>query len=128
MIILDTHAWVWWASGSGKLSAKARRAIDQAEQLGVSAISCWEVAMLVEHGRLTLDRPVLSWLRQALQLPKIELVALTPDVAVEAAALDGKLHGDPADRIIVATAVRCAATLVSRDERIRRAGLIATLW
>lgn len=128
MIVLDTHAWLWWAAGSEKLGDAARTAIEGEDRVGIAAISCWEVAMLVARGRLTLDRPTLTWLRQALSLPHVELIELSPDIAVSAASLDGKLHGDPADRLIVATAQRHGAALVTRDEKIGTSGLVPTIW
>lgn len=128
MIVLDTHAWLWWAAESKKLSRPARRLIDSSPRVGIAPISCWEIAMLVERRRVTLDRPTLTWLRQALSLPGVELLELSPDVAVSAAGLDGKLHDDPADRLIVATALRHGAKLVTRDERIQESGLVDTVW
>ena len=114
MIVLDTHAWIWWAAGSPRLSATARHAIDGADALGVCAISLWEVGMLVAKKRLDLDRDPLAWLKQALALPRVELLPLTPDVAVDAARLPAAFPGDPADRLIVATATQHGARLVSR--------------
>ena len=69
MILLDTHAWIWWVSQSPKLSAAAREAIENETKAGVAAISCWEVAMLTDKGRLKLDRDVGLWVEQALALP-----------------------------------------------------------
>jgi PIN domain nuclease of toxin-antitoxin system len=128
VIVLDTHAWIWWVSGSPELGDGARQVLDEAEEIGIPGISCWEVAMLVAGGQLTLDRPTLTWLRQALSLPNVQLMPLTPEVAAESAAMEGKLHGDPADRLIVASALRAGARLVTRDERIRASGLVATVW
>jgi PIN domain nuclease of toxin-antitoxin system len=82
LILLDTHVWVWWAAEPKKLSARARKAVESIDEIGVSAISPWEVAMLVSKGRLELDRDVLLWIRQALALPKVSLVPLSPEIAV----------------------------------------------
>lgn len=128
MIVLDTHAWIWWAASSRELSAPARHAIDGADCVGVCAISLWEVAMLVAKGRLEFDRDPLEWMQQALALPRVELLPVTPDVAVEAAALGGEFPGDPADRLIVATALDYGAPLVTRDAKIRRSGVVRTVW
>lgn len=128
MIVLDTHAWIWWAAGSRELSAPARHAIDGADGIGICAISLWEVSMLVAKGRLEFDRDPLEWMKQALALPRVELLPLTPDVAVEAAALGTEFHGDPADRLVVATALDQAARLITRDLRIRRSGVVRTVW
>jgi PIN domain nuclease of toxin-antitoxin system len=87
--------------------------------LGISAISCWEVAKLVEYGRLTLPLPVLDWLDQALAYPGMRLLELTPRIAVESTQLPGTFHRDPADQLIVATARIYTCPLVTLDGRIR---------
>ena len=127
MIVLDTHAWIWWTSSPAALSKRARAAIDAGGDLIIPAISCWEVAMLVAKKRLELDRDVLVWLRQALAQPRIELAPLLPEIAARSAAL-GEFHGDPADRLIVATAIHHRAMLVSKDERVRATDLVDVVW
>ncbi len=106
MIVTDTPVWVWWVNGSDRLSPAQREALEEGETsgIGVSAISCWKVAKLVEVGRLDLDRPVADWLREALRYPGVRLLELTPDIAVASTTLPGDFHRDPADQIIVATA------------------------
>lgn len=128
MILLDTHAWIWWAARSPKLSAKAAKAIGQAKKLGVAAISCWEVAMLVDRQRLELDRPVEEWLAGALSLERVELLPLSWEIALESTRLGRHFHGDPADRLIVATALCHRAPLVTRDARIAGYDGVETLW
>jgi PIN domain nuclease of toxin-antitoxin system len=128
VIVLDTHAWIWWATEDRRLPAAARRRIDAAGQVGVCSISVWEVAMLTERGRLKLDREVLEWVLAALDHPKTELLDLTPAIAVRSARPGDGFHGDPADRIIVATAREHRAPLVTRDERIHRHGAIEAVW
>ncbi len=128
MILLDTHAWVWWCSGSPKLSARALKAIKAEETLGVCAISCWEVAMLVAKKRLVLDRDIEVWMDQALKLPKVQLIPLTPRIAVKSTQLGGDFHGDPVDRILVAAAAEEGCPLVSKDERIRGFHGIKVIW
>ncbi len=128
LIVLDTHAWVWWAAEPKRLSARAGRAIEDCDEIGVSAISAWEVAMLVAKGRLTLDRDVLVWVRQALALLGVVLVPLSPEIAVASAALGADFPGDPADRIVVATALRHHAPLVTRDRRLRSVPSLKTIW
>lgn len=120
MIILDTHIWVWWMSGSPSLTAVQLRHIQTQSPtaLGVSVISCWEVAKLVERGRLVLNQPVLDWLRQAIRQPGVRLLDLTPEIAVESTQLPGGFHQDPADQIIVATARICGCPLLTADKRI----------
>ena len=128
MIVLDTHAWIWWAVGSPRLPATARHAIDGADAVGVCAISLWEVGMLVARRRLEFDRDPLAWLKQALALPRVELLALSPEVAVEAARLPSGFPGDPADRLIVATTKQTRGRPVSRDARLRRVEGVTTIW
>lgn len=128
MIVLDTHAWLWWASGDDALGRRAAREIRAAKRIGVSAISCLEVAVAEARGRIELDRPVLEWLHEALALPRVELVPLTPAVAVRASRLGRDFPGDPADRVIVATALLESAVLVTRDGRIRDHGAVETVW
>jgi PIN domain nuclease of toxin-antitoxin system len=127
MIVADTHAWVWWSVGSSKLSTAAREALASAGEIGVCAISTWELAMLVAHGRLELDRPTLTWIRQALALPRVVLLELTPERAVDAADLS-ELRGDPADRMIVATARSVRAALVTKDRAMRAFAGVRTVW
>lgn len=87
--------------------------------MGISAISCWEVAKLVEYNRLTLPLPVADWLDQALAYPGVHLLELTPQIAVESTQLPGTFHRDPADQIIVATARVYDCPLVTLDGRIQ---------
>ena len=128
MIVADTHAWIWWTTTSSRLSVPARHALDQATEIGVCAISVWEVAMLVRHRRLELDRPVLTWIRQALATPRVTLLELTPERAVAAATSDDLPHGDPADRMIVATAIALRAPIATKDREMRRCRAVRTVW
>ncbi len=120
MIVLDTHIWVWWVHGDPALSFSTRALLDSSEQTGiaVSAISCWEVAKLVERGRLTLPCPVADGLQQALLYPGVRLIELSPRICVECTQLPGEFHRDPADQIIVATARVLDAPLVTVDRKI----------
>lgn len=122
MIVLDTHVWVWWVQGEPRLPRNAVERIEQEEAagIGVSAISCWEIAKLVEHGRLALPLPVEEWLTTALSYPGMELVPITPRIAVESPQLPGEFHSDPADQIIVATARVLGCSLLTADHKIRR--------
>ncbi len=129
MIVLDTHAWLWWASDPARLSRPARQAVERADRVGVCAISAWEVAMLVERSRIELDRDVRAWVRQALALERVQPLALGVEAAVEAALLDReRFAGDPADRIIYATARGAGAQLVTKDEALRHFDPARTLW
>ena len=128
MIVLDTHAWIWWIASPQKISTHARRAIEEAKELAVSAISLWEVAMLVAKSRLELDRDVGLWMRQALAAPRIRLAPLSVEIAVRSTALGRDFQGDPADRLIVATALELDTALVTKDERIRSWKKAVTVW
>ena len=127
MIVLDTHAWIWLTSDPDKLGAKARAAIHAAPSKGVAAISCWEVAMLAARGRIELDRDPVSWMEASLQVEGIELLPLTPAVAAASVSFVN-FHGDPADRLIVATAITHGAVLVTRDDPIIEAEIVKTVW
>jgi len=126
VIVLDTHALVWWRIMPEKLGRKARRACERSNAIGVSAISFWEIGVLAAKNRLRLRIPLSDWVRETLEGPRIEGIALTPEIAVVAAGLG--MHGDPADRFIVATALQHGCKLVTRDETIARAGIVETIW
>lgn len=128
MIVLDTATWIWRSSDPARLTAAARRAIERAERALVSAISVWEVAMLVAKRRIRLDRPVEQWVDVALALPGIELAPLEPAIAVRSTRLPGELPADPVDRIIVATALVHAVPLVTPDERILSYPHVQSAW
>jgi PIN domain nuclease of toxin-antitoxin system len=120
VIILDTHVWVWWVDGGVQLPPDylALIQMEAVNGLGVCAISCWEVAKLVELGRLRLAIAVDQWLALAIQ-PPVLLLPLSPEVAVGSTQLPGSFHRDPADQMIVATARRYDCPLVTLDGRLR---------
>ena len=120
MIVLDTHIWIWWVHGEDQLTPTqdAYIAEHQADGIGVSAISCWEVAKLVEYRRLVLPCGTAEWFQLALAYPGIRLLGLTPDIALESTRLPGSFHNDPADQIIVATARIHDCALVTSDTKI----------
>jgi PIN domain nuclease of toxin-antitoxin system len=128
LIVLDTHAWLWHATDDTRLSRRARAEIENAQTLGVHPVSCWEVAMLVEHGRLRLRIPVSEWVAAALERPKVELLPFFASAAVRAAGLGKEFPSDPADRFIVATALELGASLVTGDRRIHEWGEIRVVW
>ena len=120
-VVLDTHALVWLLQGDERLGVLARGLIQRAasaDAAWVPAISAWEIAMLVAKGRLVLDREVGAWLDTALALPGLRLAPLEPRLSVDATRLPGDAHGDPADRLIIATARHHGATLVTQDKLI----------
>jgi PIN domain nuclease of toxin-antitoxin system len=106
--------------GSEQLAQSQKQVIEanEANVIGVSAISCWEVAKLVEYGRLTLPCPLREWFAQSLSYPGIHLLPLTPEIAIESTQLPGKFHRDPADQIIVATARLHSCSLVTSDSKV----------
>ena len=121
MIILDTHIWVWWVHDAPELPASYRTIIEQNEAtgIGISAISCWEIAKLVEKGRLRLPYSTDHWFTLALAYPGILLIPLSPEIAIESTHLPPPFHNDPADQIIVATARTYACALLTVDTKIR---------
>jgi PIN domain nuclease of toxin-antitoxin system len=121
-LLLDTHCWIWMQTSSTEhLSRTARRAIEAAAGRGellLSAISVWELGMLEVKGRIQLRLPCLEWVRAALDSPGLSVMPLTPEIAIDSSRLPGEFHGDPADRIIVATARSAGARLLTADRRI----------
>lgn len=120
MIVLDTHIWVWWVHGDSRLREEQHAAISAAEkdELGVSIMSCWEVAKLVEYDRLSLPQAPRDWLNRALDYPGVALLELTPDIVLDSTSLPGSFHRDPADQLIVATARTYGAPLVTSDGKL----------
>ena len=115
MIVLDTHIWYWWINADhDRLSKAQAEALRTAAHVGVSAVSCFEMAHAVRRGRIELNLPIQEWLAKALDGSRIELLALTPEIAARAVQLTD-LHRDPFDRIIIATALELNGQLVSVD-------------
>ncbi len=128
MIVVDTHAWLWWVNGEAALSEPARRTIDRADTVGVATISAMEVAALVQRERITLDTEVRPWVAQALALEGVRELPLTAEIAVAAGSLGSDFVGDPADRIIYATAIVNGSKLVTRDRFLRSHDPARTVW
>lgn len=127
-LILDTHAWFWWISDPQQLSKTGLRAIDGADRIRISVISCWELALAVQRDRIRLDRDVDDWMEVALRAPRSELVGLTLTAAIAATRLPGDIHRDPADRFLVATARELRCPLVTADARLRAYPHVQTIW
>jgi PIN domain nuclease of toxin-antitoxin system len=113
-VLLDTHALLWWKAGAGLLSDTAAATIAEVQVVLVSPITCWEIGMLVGKGRVGLDRPVHEWVADLMSEDGVCEATLTPAVAIAAAQLPD-LHGDPADRLIVASALAQRVPLLTKD-------------
>lgn len=131
MIVLDTHAWIWWISNPEKLGVAASSAIEQAIQensIFLSSISTWEIALLVAKGRLTLSINVRDWVRKTESLPFIRFMPVDNTIALRSVDLPEPFHADPADRIIVATALSTGLPLVTKDKKIQNCSFVQTIW
>ena len=131
MIVLDTHTLLWWVNDPATLSRPAKEAIDGAvsgKSVRVSCISSWEIALLVERGRLRLALDVRDWLCRCEALPFLAFVAVSNAIAVESVRLPDFPHADPADRIIAATALSLGAPLVTKDDKLRNYPHVETIW
>lgn len=131
MILLDTHAWLWLALDPGRLSSGAARAIRRALReagLAVASISLWEVAMLIARGRVVPQGTPEVWLASLVEHSRVVVKEITPAIAVLAAHLPVDFPGDPADRVIAATARVEGLRLVTRDARLRASHLVETVW
>jgi PIN domain nuclease of toxin-antitoxin system len=125
-LLLDTHYWIWLQFGTReRLTGPVQKAIDEAGASGnllLSVMSIWELGLLEAKGRIQLDVPCEQWVREAMAMPGLSLAPLTPEIALASSRLPQPFHGDPADRIIVATARTMGARLVTRDSRILEYG------
>lgn len=124
MFVLDTHTVIWWVSAPQHLGKGASRALARSDSFVIPAIVFWEIAMLARRRRIaTLPS---GWAPTVMSIPGVEVAPLDHEVALTAAELE--MHGDPADRFIVATALTVGAPLVTKDERIRSLTVIETVW
>lgn len=128
MIVLDTATWIWLVSDPGKLTKAARSAVSDHPTAMVSAISAWEVGMLVAKNRIRLDRPVDRWVDDALRLDGIESAAVDHRIGVLATLLPGEAPTDPADRLVVATALNRGCVLVTPDRKLLEYPFCPTVW
>ena len=129
MIILDTHAWVWWVEDPEQLSEAQREAIEANERddngIGICATSLWEIAKLVEYGRLNLSYDLPDWFSIALAYPGVYILGLTPAIAIRSTSVVERANrgqpeqiNDPSDQIIIATAIVHNCALVTSDGKI----------
>lgn len=131
MITLDTHAWIWFVSSPDLLSRKAKEAIDEAVKekgLMVSSISVWEIALLVAKKRLKLTLDVTDWVAKSESLPFLNFIPISNSIAIKAVNLPGSLHPDPADRIVIASALSTGSPLVTKDKKILDYPHVKTIW
>jgi PIN domain nuclease of toxin-antitoxin system len=129
LILLDTHVLVWLAAERERLSGAALEALESGAELAIAMVSAQELAYLVARGRLEMDRPVDTWIRDALTVQEVQAIAPTVPSSLRAGSLDPKqFHGDPIDRLIYATAVEHDARLITADERLRQFDPERTVW
>jgi len=131
MIVLDTHTWIWFISKPEVLSRKAKKAVSAAveeKSVLISSISAWEVALLVIKKRLTLSLDVTDWIAKSEGLPFIQFIEISNAIAVKSVNLPQPLHPDPADRIIIATALSAGAPLVTKDIKLLNYPHVKTIW
>jgi PIN domain nuclease of toxin-antitoxin system len=131
VIVLDTHAWLWLGLEPRRLSGAATVAIRRAVGRGglaIASITLWEVAMMVARGRVVPQGTPEAWLVALVERSGVVVKEITPAVAALATHLPADFPGDPADRLIAATARVEGAVLVSRDRRLRASPMVQTVW
>ena len=131
MIVLDTHTWIWFISKPEVLSKRAKTAVFAAvkeKSVLISSISAWEVALLVIKKRLTLSLDVTDWIAKSEGLPFIQFIEISNSIAVKSVNLPQPLHPDPADRIIIATALSAGVPLVTKDKKLLNYPHVETIW
>jgi PIN domain nuclease of toxin-antitoxin system len=116
-VLLDTHIVHWWSAEPDRISRAAAEALGDADELAVAAISWFELAWLARHERIVVTIPIRSWLEQLAD--ELRTVGVTPAVADTAVALPSSFPGDPADRLIYATAIEHGWQLITKDRRLR---------
>lgn len=131
MIVLDTHVLIWWVTKAPGLSTRAKRKIQETRGVGVlvvSTMSVFESATAARRGRLSFGVRLDQWLDAVLKLPELRFEPVSAEIARLAGALDDSFPGDPADRIIAATAISLDAKLVTADARLRGLPQLQTVW
>ena len=131
MIVLDTHVWIWFVSNPELLSKPAKKAINAAmaqKEIFISSISAWEVALLVDKKRLELTLDITDWIAKTEKLQFFQFIPVDNSVAVKSVNLPQPLHSDPADRIIIATAITIAASVITKDEKILNYPHVKSIW
>lgn len=128
--LLDTHTWIWWNLKPQSLSPTVLKLIESGryEQLLLSSISIWEFSKLIEKGRLKISMDGGAWIQEALKIPKLRIVELSPEISWQSTRLPEPFHDDPADQIIVATARAESAVLLTADRLLRAYPHVKTEW
>jgi len=129
--LLDTHTWIWWNMVPSNLSRKVKALITDPShylELLLSAISPWEFCKLLEKKRIAISCDPQEWVAQALDMPRLRLVPLSPSIAYRSTVLPPPFHDDPADQIIVASARQENATIITKDQRILSYKGVASIW
>lgn len=116
-LLLDSHVLHWWSAEPALLSSSAARALSRADELAVSSISWYELAWLAHHDRILVAQPIRAWLQGLAS--NVRTIGATPAIAATAVSLPASFPGDPADRLIYATAIEHGWLLVTKDERLR---------
>jgi PIN domain nuclease of toxin-antitoxin system len=116
-VVLDSHVVHWWSAEPDRISAAAGEAISQADELAVADISWFELAWLARHERIVVSIPITSWLQQL--AAQVRIIPVTPAIATTAVNLPASFPGDPADRLIYATAIERGWPLITKDQRLR---------
>ena len=127
-VLLDTHVLVWWAASPERVSTEGTRAIHGADDVAVADITWFELARLVRQEKIVITTPLASWLN-ALSA-NVRTISISPAIAATAVGLPSTFPGDPADRLIYATAIENGCRLVTKDERLRahRHAKQITVW
>lgn len=132
MILLDTHAWIWFIDAPEKLGRKAATAIDRERKAGrnlhISCISTWEVHMLASKQRLSLAIAPELWVHRCEKLSILRFHPVDNSIAHLSVTACASMHSDPADKIIVATALYLGASVVTCDEKIKACGIVPCVW
>ena len=128
MIVLDTHVVIWIYLAPGKISHRAWDAMKNTDISGIATITLWEIGMMARKERLDFELPIPldEWMQRIVSQERIRILPITPKIACHASQLT--MHGDPADRIIVSTALAYSCPLVTVDEKITASTRVQTIW
>lgn len=127
MILLDTHAWIYYLGEPDALSPAAADAISLSESIGISVISCMEAAILIRKGTIRINQSLESWMGQMTNVYRLDVLPITPSIVVRANSFDD-FHPDPADRLIAATSVLHGFPLVTKDRFLTSRTDLQTIW